>query len=164
VSVFRDAFNTPDPKDPLSKEEQDLLDRLAIQVVKRSMTVPAIIFLESVKPMNYIASQTLVFFEPIIQSVFNFRDYNTLREALEKRQTIEILLRTIEEKDSLLMSRDRAIKKYLKVEKKKWKWYQRWLGVKRPRIDIPEEIKNMPSGLERPEKDEPESPDSSPAQ
>lgn len=151
MSFFRDSLSSADPKDPLTEEELNLLDRLAVQVVKRSMSVPSIIFLESIKPMNFIASQALVFFEPIVQAVFNFRDYDTLRTALEKRQTIEVLLRKIEEKDAIMLRRQRAERKFLKAEKKKWKWYQRWLGIRRPRITVPESIRAMPTGLELPE-------------
>ena len=69
-------------------EEDAVLDKLAKKAVERGMAVPAILFLESIKPLNFIASQVMVFFEPVIQSVFNFRDYNTLRSALEKRESI----------------------------------------------------------------------------
>lgn len=150
MSFFRDALRMPDPDEPFTDEQHNLLDRLAIQVVKRGMTVPSIVFLESIKPLNFIASQTMVFFEPVIQAVFSFRDYETLRVTLERRESIELLLKKIEEKDALLLRRDRAIKKFVRKEKKTWKWYQRWLGIRRPRIELPDEIKNMPSGLERP--------------
>ena len=82
-------------KEPLPEEESAVLDKLARKVVEKGMTVPAILFLESVKPLNFIGSQAMVFFEPIVQTVFNIKDYDTLRQALEKRQTIEILLNFI---------------------------------------------------------------------
>jgi len=31
------------------------------------------------------------------------------------------------------------------VEKKKWKWYQRWLGIAIPKVQIPEDVLNPPS-------------------
>jgi len=145
MSVFGPSPELSDPnKSPLNPEENEVLDKLAKKTVQRGMAVPAILFLESVKPLNFIGSQVMVFFEPIVQSLFNFRDYDTVRGALEKRQTIEILLLKIEEQDAVALVREKRIKKFLKQEKKKWKWYQRYLGVFTPKVEYPEEILNPP--------------------
>ena len=143
MSLFGPSPELSDPdKSSLSSEENAVLEKLATKTVQRGMAVPAILFLESVKPLNFIGSQVMVFFEPVVQSVFNFRDYDTVRGALEKRQTIEILLLKIEEQDAVAHAREKRIKKFLKQEKKKWKWYQRYLGVFTPRVEYPEEIVN----------------------
>jgi hypothetical protein len=137
--------DTPDPSEnPLPEEEDRVLEKLAKKVVEWRMAVPAILFLESVKPLNYIGSQAMVFFEPIVQTVFNFRDYDTLRTALEKRHTIEVLLLKIEAYDNEAMAREKRVKKYLKGQKKDWSWVQRWVGIGRPKIQIPEEVINPP--------------------
>jgi hypothetical protein len=134
-----DAEPSPQPDD-----EAAVLEKVAEQVVKRSMTVPAIIFFESVKPMNFIGSQAMVFFEPIVQSVFNFKDYDTLRQALEKRETLENLIQRIEALDAVHIEREKRIKAFYKQEQKKWKWYQRYLGLFPPRVKIPDEVLNPP--------------------
>jgi len=108
------------------------------------MTVPAIIFFESVKPMNFIGSQAMVFFEPIVQGLFEFKDYTTFRQALEKRTTLEILIQRIEALDAVHVAREKRIKAFYKQEKKKWKWYQRYLGLFPPRTKIPDEVINGP--------------------
>jgi len=128
----------------LPEEEEAVLEKLAKKVVDKGMTVPAIVFLESVKPLNFIGSQTMVFFEPIVQTVFNFKDYDNLRAALEKRESIEILILRIEEYDAVAHKKEKAFKKWYKQEKKKWKWYQRYLGVFRPKYTVPEEVMNPP--------------------
>lgn len=139
------GFETPESGEQALPEEEDaLLEKLANKVVERGMTVPAILFLESVKPLNYIGSQVLVFFEPVIQTLFNFKDYNTLRVALEKRQTIEILIQKIEGLDAIALKREKRVKRFLKQEKKKWKWYQRYLGVFPPKVKIPDDVLNPP--------------------
>ena len=135
----------------MEPDEIIVLEKVATKVVERQMTVPAIVFLESVKPLNFIGSQTMVFFEPIVQSVFNFKDYDTLRTALEKRQSIEVLIQKIEAKDALVLAREKRIKAFMKIEKKKWKWYQRYLGILRPRIAIPDEVLNPPPPTPKPE-------------
>ena len=77
---------------PLTEEEEAVLERIAAKVVEWKMTVPAILFVESVKPLNYIGAQTMVFFEPFVQTLFNLKDYDTMREMLERRENMERLL------------------------------------------------------------------------
>ena len=139
----RGSIEFPDPEEKRLPEEEDaVLDKLAHKVVDKGWTVPAILFVESVKPLNYIGSQTMVFFEPMVQTIFNFRDYDTLRTALEKRETLEILLTKIEKYDAVALVKEKRMKKFLKTERKKWKWYQRWLGIATPKVELPEEILN----------------------
>jgi hypothetical protein len=145
MSIFKGNVDIPDPDNTsLPAEEEAVLDKLAKKAVERGMAVPAILFLESVKPLNFIASQVMVFFEPVIQTIFNFKDYNNLRSALEKRESIEILLLKIEKYDAVALERDKRVKKYMKGIKKDWAWYQKYLGLFRPRVKIPDEIINPP--------------------
>jgi hypothetical protein len=143
VSFFKGAMHIPEGND-LPEDETAVLEKVAKKVVDRSMTVPAIVFLESVKPLNYIGSQTMVFFEPIVQSLFNLKDYDTFRSALEKRQSIEILIQKIEAYDVVALAREKRVKAFMKEEKKKWKWYQRYVGVFVPKVKIPDEVLNGP--------------------
>lgn len=145
MSLFKGHADIPDPDNTsLPKEEDAVLDKMARKTVERGMAVPAIIFLESIKPLNFIASQVMVFFEPVIQSIFNFKDYNTLRCALEKRESVEILLLKVEKYDAVAMARDKRIKKYMKELKKDWNWYQKYLGIFRPKFKVPDEVLNPP--------------------
>ena len=81
---------------PLSPEDQALLDRVATRVVELHMSVPAILTLETAKPLSVIASQALIFFEPMIQSLFRFTDYRRVTALLERRDAIEALILRIE--------------------------------------------------------------------
>ncbi len=154
MSLFKGNIDIPDPDNTsLTAEEEAVMDKLAKKAVERGMAVPAILFLESVKPLNFITSQVMVFFEPIIQTIFNFKDYNNLRTALERRESIEILLLKIEKYDAVSMDRDKRIKKYMKQVKKDWNWYQRYLGIFTPKVKIPDEVLNPPEK-------KPETPDS----
>lgn len=154
MSVLKGGADLPDPEhSPLPEEEQAVIEKLARKTVEKRMSVPAIMFLESVKPLNFIGAQTMVFFEPVIQAVFNFRDYNTLREALEKRETIEILIQRIEAHDAVAVVKEKAFRKWYRQEKKKWKWYQRYLGVGRPKLNPPDEVLNPPELAQAPTDD-----------
>jgi hypothetical protein len=92
---------------PLTEEQAEILRRLAAKVVEWKMTVPAIMFLESVKPLNYIGAQALVFFEPFVQTLFNFKDYDTFREMMENRENVERLLLKIEELDADALQKEK---------------------------------------------------------
>jgi hypothetical protein len=151
MSLFRGMFSsqpgsTPE-KQPIPPEEDEVLEKVAKKVVQWQMAVPAIIFLESVKPLNFIGAQAMVFFEPIIQSIFSIKDYNTFRVALERRENIENLLQKIEAHDAISYKKEKLYKKKLRAERKKWKWYQRYLGIMRPRIEIdPAELEALEKG------------------
>jgi hypothetical protein len=134
----------PEATPPIPEEENAVLEKVAVKVVQWRMALPAIIFLESVKPLNYIGAQTMVFFEPVVQSLFNFKDYETFRVALERRENIENLLQKIEKYDAVLFEREKQLKKFMKAEKKKWKWYQRYIGIKKPKLILPEELRQPP--------------------
>jgi hypothetical protein len=55
------------------------------------------------------------------------------------------LLLRIEKYDAELLAREKRIKKYLKEQKKTWKWYQRYLGIFTPRVDYPPEVLEGPA-------------------
>jgi hypothetical protein len=63
------------------------------------MTVPAILLLESMKPLSFLGSQALHFFEPMVRSLFSVPDYERVAALLERRDSIEALLVRIEAKD-----------------------------------------------------------------
>ena len=94
---LKHAFEVPksDALVPTPRQEE-ILDRLAAKVVEWKMSVPAILFLESVKPLNFVGSQVLVFFSPIANSLFTIKDYDELTTLLEQRGSIELLLKRIE--------------------------------------------------------------------
>jgi hypothetical protein len=131
-------------KDVFPEEELAVIEKVARKVVERGMTVPAIIFLESVKPLNFISAQAMIFFEPMVQTIFNLRDYDAFRSALEKRPSIELLIQKIEAMDAEAQTREKRIKSFMKAERKKWNWYQRYLGIFPPKVVIPDAVLNPP--------------------
>lgn len=73
-----------------------LLNKLAQKVVDLRLTPVAIVFLESSKPLSFIASQALVFFQPFYQAFFNYKEYDEITYLLEDRTNIEALILEIE--------------------------------------------------------------------
>ena len=80
----------------LSEEDLVFMERLARWTVERRMSAPALLFLESVKPLNFIGSQFLFFFEPIVQIFVGGKGYTRFAQLMEKRENVEAFLRCIE--------------------------------------------------------------------
>ena len=80
--------------------------------------------------------------------VFNIKDYEIFQKAMERRENVENVLLRIEKYDAQMVEWEKSKKKFLKKEKKNWKWYQRWIGIATPKINYPEELK-MPEFLRK---------------
>ena len=81
----------------LTDEERAMLDELADGIARRRLTPAALFFLESVKPLGYVSSQFMVFLRPMISVVWpNPARWDRLQGILEKRGSIELLLRRLE--------------------------------------------------------------------
>jgi hypothetical protein len=81
----------------LDEEEGKLLDELADAVAKRKLTPAAVFFLESIIPLNWVISQVLLFFRPIVSVIWHDPvRWDRLQAVLEKRGSIEELLRRLE--------------------------------------------------------------------
>ena len=80
----------------LTVEDQALLDRVARRVLDMRMEVPAILTLETARPLSVIAGQALIFFEPLAQSILRFPDYRRFAALVERRDALEALIQRIE--------------------------------------------------------------------
>jgi len=80
----------------LAPEDVELLDRLARRVVELHLELPALLTLETGRPLSLVAGQTLVFFEPMVQAMFSFPDYRRFALLIERREVVEALIQSIE--------------------------------------------------------------------
>jgi hypothetical protein len=92
------AFSSTSGAEVFTIEDLALLDRVANAVVKRGMTAPATVFLESLGPMNFLGSQALYFLTPIVEWAFNAREVEQVARLLERRDTISRLITIIDKK------------------------------------------------------------------
>lgn len=97
---FSHAFAVRSDSSPLSMEDVELMERVADVIVKRGMAAPATVFLESMGPMNFLGSQALHFFTPIIECAFNVKEVEQVARLLERRETIPQLIAIIEAKSA----------------------------------------------------------------
>jgi hypothetical protein len=94
------AFSTKAEADVFTVEDLALLERVADAVVKRGMTAPATVFLESLGPMNFLGSQALYFLTPIVEWAFNTKEVEQVARLLERRDTISRLITIIDTKSA----------------------------------------------------------------
>ncbi len=90
-----------EPEEPLvlTERQKAIIAKLAEWIVSRQLTVPSVMFLESITPLNYLGSQALVFFYPFVTAFLNSVDYKAFQEFLEHRESISILIDAIETRD-----------------------------------------------------------------
>lgn len=102
---FAKAFHVepPGPAEP-SEIERPIIDRLCREVVRRRMTTPALLALECSRPMNYLGSQAMHFFQPMASVLVNPAQWDAFAAFLEKRGSIEYLARRLEDLEAEMES------------------------------------------------------------
>ncbi len=108
-------------EDELTDRQKELLDRMADKIVRLRMTMPAILFLESVRPMNYVGSQVMVFFQPLVRVFFGLPEWDEIRLVLEQRESIGYFLDLIERKEGDVLTEEKRQRKARKEENKRRK-------------------------------------------
>jgi hypothetical protein len=100
IDKLKHAFAVDKDDAPFSDEDKALLGKIADAVVKRQMATPAIMFLESVRPLNFLGSQAIIFFQPVVNFVISTTELEKFAIILEKRSSIPYLIEVIENKDT----------------------------------------------------------------
>jgi hypothetical protein len=80
----------------LGLEDRALLERVARRVVDLRLEVPAILTLESCRPLSLVAGQALLFFQPLAQALFPLPHLERFAALLERRDALDALTRLIE--------------------------------------------------------------------
>jgi len=92
----------------ITADESRVLERLADRVVELRMEIPALLTLETARPLSLLAGQTMVFFEPVVQALFRAPDYRLYASLIERREALEVLARMIETRADDAHARRRA--------------------------------------------------------
>ncbi|MDE3225467.1 MAG: hypothetical protein KGN30_08665 [Nitrospirota bacterium] len=93
---LKHAFALGSPDKPLTAEETALLEKVAATIVSRRMSGPALLFLESAGPMNFLGSQALHFLAPILDLACDAREVELAAHLLERRDAISRLIAMID--------------------------------------------------------------------
>ena len=84
-----------------NKKEEAVVEKVCNEIVKRHVTLRAIVMLETFRPLNYLGSQVMHFFHPIISSILTIDGYSDFTTLLEKRESVDYIinkLKSIDEK------------------------------------------------------------------
>lgn len=90
------AVEKPGPAAP-TDVQRVVIDRLLREVVRRRMTTSALLALEMSRPLNVVASQTLLFFQPMVGAVLDASGYEQFALFLDRRGSVDHLARRLEE-------------------------------------------------------------------
>ena len=90
------AFALQDPGVPWTPGDEALLARLASEVARRRMQAPAILFLEGLRPLNFLGSQAMVFFRPLAGMALDPAEWDRAARLLERREALGRLAEKIE--------------------------------------------------------------------
>lgn len=95
---FKHAFSIDEAVEPYTDVDNEFLEKFASDISKRKLTVPAILFLETFKPLNYIGNQAMVFFRPFVSIIFPILKYDKVSKILGKRESISKLIEILNKK------------------------------------------------------------------
>ena len=97
---LRNAFavDKPGAAEP-NERQREICDRVCRAVVRRGMTLPALMALEMGRPLNFVASQAIHFFKPIVSVVLDGPTLEEFATFLEQRGSVEYLCQRLEHWD-----------------------------------------------------------------
>ncbi|RME78060.1 MAG: hypothetical protein D6785_12265 [Planctomycetota bacterium] len=81
------------------EKAKEVFEKAAEKIVKWNLTTPAILFLESFRPMNLVGAHVFLFFQPLLQVIFSLPDSEIFAHLMMHRENMDRFITTIEEKD-----------------------------------------------------------------
>lgn len=99
-----------------SPEDEEKAKQLAQKVVDRRMALPAILFLESVRPLHFIGGQFLHFMAPISGLVVGKWDLDRVGDFLEHRGAVPFVIEEIQRRDKVRSDEEQARKRASKEQ------------------------------------------------
>lgn len=101
MDSIRHAFKVDEGEIELSAAQQISVDWVCIQIAKRRLATPGLVFLEMTRPLNWVGSQAMHFFRPAVWAVAGhqqegYEGYVAFSRFLEHRGSMEYLQRRVE--------------------------------------------------------------------
>ena len=100
------AVDPPNAAQP-DETQQRAADAVCREIVRRHLTTPALVFLESMRPLNYVIAHGLHFAMPFVSVLTRAEGPRRFATFLEHRGSFEYLCRRIEELEADALSRER---------------------------------------------------------
>lgn len=88
--------------DPMPDEERDaLLVKLAKLIKRKKLEAPAVLFLESHKPLSYIGSQAGIAFSPFLVPFLGYENVRDYTRLMQDQSNIDRLIDMLAEPDPI---------------------------------------------------------------
>ncbi|MCX7847797.1 MAG: hypothetical protein N2595_07200 [bacterium] len=92
----RSAFAAPTSE----RNYSALIERLAERIVTHRMTVPAIVFFESLRPVSRLAGQSVLLAAPLLGFLLSFDTLYQVADMLQDARNVEALIEAIERREA----------------------------------------------------------------
>ncbi|UCH33737.1 MAG: hypothetical protein JSV65_14365 [Armatimonadota bacterium] len=83
-----------EPKEEELRER--VIERVARVVAERRLETPAVVFLESSRPLTFFAGQGALFALPVLGAFMPAKDVEALSRVLDSEETLDMLIARIE--------------------------------------------------------------------
>ena len=80
--------------------QKQAVDKVAQFIVRFGLTLPAIVTLESLRPLSFVGSQFMHILSPSISAFLSPHLWNEMAKLLEEREGIDYVISTIETLDA----------------------------------------------------------------
>jgi hypothetical protein len=79
------------------EQSEQLLEQISQQICRWRLTLPAIIFLQTTRPLSFLASQTLLLCQPLISAFYDAPQIAGYADLLADRTNVDRLVARLEE-------------------------------------------------------------------
>jgi len=108
----------------ISKERAlELIDKVAVFIASRRMGAPALLFLESLRPLHFIGSQIMYFLSPFASVVLKGDEFEEFAALISDHENIHLLIKRIDELDEQFNEEQRRLER---IKRKKF-----WAKIKK---------------------------------
>lgn len=97
---WKHAFVVEHSDQEWDEADREMVVRLADIVVRRGLSGPVLMALESARPLNFIGSQVLIFLTPFATLVFSREQYERFAHVMERRESVDLLIDAIARRES----------------------------------------------------------------
>jgi hypothetical protein len=103
MNWLRHAFAvTPEADQVPTRAQAALVERFCRLIAERGLETPALLFLETARPLNFVSAQALTFLSPVLSALGPPQALDEVAAFLEHRGAVDYLCRRIEELSSEL--------------------------------------------------------------
>jgi len=90
------AVEPEGPTEP-TPEQNSVVEKVCVEIVRRHLSTPALLFLEMSRPLNFLGAQAMHFFAPFVSAITNSEGHRHFAAFLEHRGSIDYIVGRVEE-------------------------------------------------------------------